>query len=253
VPRENGDGIAMDTIFPRLENTPLADRVREAILDAILAERFEDGRLPSEEELARMLNVSRTTIRTALHSLEQDGIISRRRAIGTTVNQHVGPAVLALQRLIGFDRLLKEKGHEVNIDFQWSRGTPPADLAAIFGMEPAEECFLTEKRFFADGDLAIYLRDAVPWANVAHELEGDLQPTLFEFSARHLREPIDHATVELVPMVKRDDETTKLPIDAGEVFMRLHERHYSSTGHPLGFSAIDVDDAFIRFEVFRRR
>jgi GntR family transcriptional regulator len=243
----------MDAIFERLENTPLADRVREAILAAILEKRFDDGRLPSEEELGRMLNVSRTTIRTALHSLEQDGIVSRRRAVGTHVNQRVGPAVLALQRLIGFDRLLRERGHDVRIDFAWSRGTPPADLAAIFGVDPEEECFLTEKRFFADEALAIYLRDVVPWGNVAHDLVGELQPTLFEFSARHLREPIDHATVELVPVVKRDAKTTKLPIDQGEAFMRLHERHYSSTGHPLGFSAIDVDDAFTRFEVFRRR
>jgi GntR family transcriptional regulator len=237
----------------QLDNTPLAERARETILQAILSHRFEGDRLPAEDELAKMLNVSRTTIRTALHSLEQDGIISRRRAIGTRVNQHVGPAVLALQRLIGFDRLLREKGHEVNIDFQWSRGTPPADLAAMFDVDPGEECFLTEKRFFADGDLAIYLRDVVPWANLAHDLDGDLQPTLFEFSARHLRQPIDHATVELVPMVKRDEHTTRLPIEDGHVFMRLHERHYSSTGLPLGFSAIDVDDAFIRFEVFRRR
>src|SRR3954470_14344308 len=122
----------MDAMLTELENTPLAERARHAILKAILSGRFDDGRLPSEDELAKMLNVSRTTIRTALHSLEQDGIITRRRAVGTTVNQHVGPAVLALQRLIGFDRLLKEKGHEVTIDFQWSRGTPPADLAEIF-------------------------------------------------------------------------------------------------------------------------
>ena len=33
-----------------------------------------------EDELAIELNVSRTTIRTALHSLEQDGIITRQEA-----------------------------------------------------------------------------------------------------------------------------------------------------------------------------
>ncbi|MEA2270551.1 MAG: GntR family transcriptional regulator, partial [Solirubrobacteraceae bacterium] len=63
----------------RLETTPLAERAREAILSAILSERFDGDRLPSEDELGKMLNVSRTTIRTALHSLERDGIITRRR------------------------------------------------------------------------------------------------------------------------------------------------------------------------------
>jgi GntR family transcriptional regulator len=72
-----------------------------------------------------MLNVSRTTIRTALHSLEQDGIVTRRRAIGTTINRHVGPATLALQRLVGFDWLLEEKGHKVSVDQSWERTVRP--------------------------------------------------------------------------------------------------------------------------------
>ena len=80
----------MDSMFTELENTPLAERARKAILDAILTGRFENDRLPSEDDLSKMLNVSRTTIRTALHSLEQDGIVTRRRAIGTTINRHVG-------------------------------------------------------------------------------------------------------------------------------------------------------------------
>src|SRR3954451_12524123 len=119
---------AAGPVVPQLESTPLAEQARAAILSAILERRFEQ-RLPSEEDLATMLNVSRTTIRTALQRLEQDGIVSRRRAIGTTINAHVEPANLALQRLVGFDRLLEEKGHDVKIDVSWERGAPPADIA----------------------------------------------------------------------------------------------------------------------------
>ena len=66
----------------RIENVPLTEQARSAILEAIVDKRF-DERLPSEEALAEMLSVSRTTIRTALQSLEQEGIITRKRAIGT--------------------------------------------------------------------------------------------------------------------------------------------------------------------------
>ena len=85
----------------RIENVPLTARARTAIMEAILERRFSE-RLPSEEQLAEMLNVSRTTIRTALQSLEQDGIITRKRAIGTTINAHLRPSSLALQRMVGF-------------------------------------------------------------------------------------------------------------------------------------------------------
>ena len=36
-----------------------------------------------------MLGVSRTTVRAALQSLADDGIVSRRRRHGTVVNRHV--------------------------------------------------------------------------------------------------------------------------------------------------------------------
>lgn len=235
----------------RIDNAPLAERARAAILDAILRKQFAH-RLPAEDDLANMLNVSRTTIRTALHSLEQDGIITRRRAIGTTINGHVRPSTLALQRLVGFDGLLEEKGYEVRVEIAWERRVPPPDLAAAFDFPREERVLLTDKRYFADGALAIYIRDAVPWAELTStRLEDPIPASMFEFSRRHCREAIDHAVVEMTAMVKRDAET-QLAIEPGEPFTRLLERHYSTAGKLLAVSIIDVDNDFVRFEVFRR-
>lgn len=243
----------MEGLFTELENTPLAERAREAILQAILSGRFDDYRLPSEDELAKMLNVSRTTIRTALHSLEQDGIITRRRAVGTTINRHVGPSTLALQRLIGFDWLLEEKGHKVKVDQSWKRTKPPADMVELLDVDADEDCFLTEKLYYADGALAIYVRDLIPWQHIERDLPDNPAASLFEFSKRYCDTPIDHAVAEIVPMVKRNRNSTKLAVKSGEPYIRLHEVHYSHTGEAIGYSLIDVDDEYIRFEIFRRR
>lgn len=239
-------------MLEQLDNVSLAEQARAAILEAILTRRFDGGRLPSEDELAKMLNVSRTTVRTALHSLEQGGIVTRRRAVGTTINPHVGPDVLALQRLVGFDWLLEERGHKVKVDASWERGPAPADVAAPFDSAPEEEFLLTEKLYFADGAVAIYVRDMVPWHELKVDPGRDIPPSLFEFSREHCEHPIDHAVVELVPMVGRKQGSTRLEVATDEPYMRLHERHYASGGELTAFSVIDVDDEFVRFEVFRR-
>ncbi len=240
-------------MLERLDNRPLAAKVRDTILQAILSQSFDGGRLPSEDELASMVNVSRTTIRTALHSLEQDGIITRRRALGTTVNQHIRPDLVALQQLAGFDWLLRQKGHKVRVDVNWAREPVTTEISQLFGSAPHEEGMLTEKLFFADGQLAIYIRDLVPWEEIAQPPRGKLTPSVFDFSARHCREPIDHAIVEIEPAVKRDEETTKLAVAIGDPFARLHERHFAVDGRSIAYSVIDVDDKFVRFEVFRRQ
>src|SRR4051794_9292032 len=78
----------------------LAREVREGLLQRMRAGEFADGRLPPEADLARELGVSRTTVRAALHTLEQDGIVSRRRRHGTIVNAHMLHGSLPLNRLL---------------------------------------------------------------------------------------------------------------------------------------------------------
>ena len=234
-----------------LDNVPLVVRARTAILNAILEDRF-GGRLPAEDKLAAMLNVSRTTVRSAVQGLERDGLISRRRAIGTTINQHVGPRTLALQRLVGFDWLLKERGHEVRVDIRWERMTPPPSIQRAVPWDDPVECFATEKQYFADESLAIYLRDFIPWANLKRDSIADpLEPSVFEFSRRHCTQPITHAVVEIVPLVKTKKAGTKLPGGTNEPFIRLHETLYARDAAIVGWSFVDVEDRFIRLEVFR--
>jgi GntR family transcriptional regulator len=235
-----------------LDNVSLADRARSAILQAILEDRF-GPRLPAEEELAKMLNVSRTTIRAALQSLEKDGMVARLRAVGTTINKHVGPSALLLQRLVPFDWLLRDLGHEVAVTIEWERRAVGDGLAEIFDLPPATEACVMDKEYFADGALAVYIQDVVPWDRIEDSaFEDPLPVSVFDFCDRYGDRPIDHAVVEMVPMVKRDGDTTHLPLESGTPFIRLHETHYARGAKQSAFSMIDVDADYIRFKVFRR-
>lgn len=236
----------------QLENTPLAERARTEILKAILEKRFE-RRLPCEEDLAAMLNVSRTTIRTALQRLEQDGIVSRRRRIGTTINDHVAPANLALQRLVGFNRLLEERGHTVEVDVSWTRGVPQRAVTNLFGLAVHEEYCMTSKEYRADGHLAIHIRDYIPWSQLKTErLRDPLPASMFDFSRRYMRDTIDNAVVKIIPMVSSGSRTTELHLARGKPFARLHETHYAMGGLAVAYSVIDGDPKYIQLEVFRR-
>jgi GntR family transcriptional regulator len=235
----------------QLDTRLLAARARAEILTAILDGRFE-RKLPNEDRLAEMLNVSRTTVRTALQGLERDGVVTRQRAIGTIINPHVRASSLALQRLAGFDWLLKERAHDVRVDVSGRWGVAGDRLAEVFpALEAGAECFLTDKRYRADGQLALAVVDAVPREQfVDGVFEGDVQASLFDFSERHLRAGIHHAVVQIVPMVKVG-EATVLAIDEGSPFIRLHETHYSARGDIVAYSVIDIDDRYIRLDVVR--
>jgi GntR family transcriptional regulator len=243
--------IATQTVgLQELEKVPLTARAKSAILNAILDDTFE-GRLPSEDELAEMLNVSRTTVRAAVQDLEREGLIKRRRAVGTRINQHIGASTLALHRLVGFDYLLREQGHDVRVEIRWERRDVTPKLLPLPWKE-TRECCVIEKEYFADDELAIYLRDYIPWDNLKlDKLKEPIEASLFEFSKRYCRQPIDHAVVKLRPSVQDGNGVTSLELDKGEPFLRLHETHYSQRAEIVGWSYIDVNDRYVRLEVFR--
>ncbi len=65
---------------------PLHSRVEQDILDKIQTGPWPVGtRLPREEELAEQMGISRSTLRLALSSLEDKGILQRKKRAGTHV------------------------------------------------------------------------------------------------------------------------------------------------------------------------
>jgi GntR family transcriptional regulator len=200
-----------------------------------------------------MMNVSRTTIRSALQSLEEHGIVSRKRAIGTTINGHVRASALALQRLVGYDTLLRELGYPVRSEVSIERRTPSDGMIEVFHLGSDCQCLVTSTRYYAAEHVAIAVRDIVPRETLRTESFAEPLPTsLYGFSALYCRTPIDHAVVQITAVTKDKEEGSCLSIKPGKAFTRLNETHYSAGGDPIAFSLIDVDNEIVSFEIFRR-
>ena len=63
--------------------SPLADTVRARIVEMVSDGTYPAGsQLPSEQEMARLLEVSRTTIREAYRNLIETGLLLRKHGRG---------------------------------------------------------------------------------------------------------------------------------------------------------------------------
>jgi GntR family transcriptional regulator len=232
-------------------------RARDALLRAILRHQFPEGRLPAEDELARQLGVSRTTVRTALHSLEEHGVVKRTPGLGTSVHERMSPSVVALQRLIGFADLIREQGHEVTYTPSMRVIEDPGEIVGeALGLVPGTECYEIQRLLFADGQPAVWAVDVFPTSTFVRELEFSDSTAVsspFDIDAALFVEPIDHAVVQIVPHAAGEELVEKLALAPTQPCILLREVFYSESGAPLGFSAIHVNDRFVRFELIRRR
>lgn len=81
-----GETDPMEMPRPRLHAVPLYEQVKRHLSEMILLGEWQPGTLlPSETDLARRFGVAVGTMRHALSDLAAEGLISRRRRLGTVV------------------------------------------------------------------------------------------------------------------------------------------------------------------------
>ncbi|MFG3254814.1 GntR family transcriptional regulator [Streptomyces sp. NPDC048172] len=127
------------TVTSRAERArQVADVVRRHLTEGA----FEDGWLPDEAALARSLGASRNAVREALALLRDEGLITRRRGLGTRV---VTPKYgHGLDRLAGLAETLTGYGTVTN-EVRTARVVPRAPRA------------ITERLGLPDGSEAVHL------------------------------------------------------------------------------------------------
>lgn len=215
---------------------------------------FPDGKLPPEERLARDMGVSRATVRAALQSLAEDGIVSRRRRHGTVVNERVLRGSVPLNRLASFRDLVEQSGYACTVEPTVRRVVVPGtDVAALIGLEPAEECLLVERLLRADGEPVVTVTDAIALPLLRHAVDAltDEEST-FAFIARNTEASVDHSVLEIVPSVASDTGPPHLDLPPGTAYAELREVLFAPTGEPVAFSRIAVDVRRIRLTLARR-
>ncbi|MGB6423228.1 MAG: GntR family transcriptional regulator [Anaerolineales bacterium] len=110
----------------KTEGIALYVQVRETLRDQIKTGVLEPGqKLPSEDDLAAQFGVSRMTVRQGISDLTDEGMVYRRRGIGTFVTQfHVERDH---NKLTGFFETARAEGFEAEVKLL-SREVVPAKL-----------------------------------------------------------------------------------------------------------------------------
>jgi GntR family transcriptional regulator len=151
---EEGDEVAREDVAPRWRRAAvsgenrstdqrapsLVDSAEEALHIWLAGGRYRQGdRLPPEHEVATMLGVSRGTLRSALHRLEERGEIVRRQGSGTFVGRNTVPAALGerLERLEPYSSLAERRGLALaSDDLHIERRAVGVEVGEALGLAP---------------------------------------------------------------------------------------------------------------------
>lgn len=123
----------------------------------------EGDRLPSEQQLAKLMSVSRATIRRALEALSSEGLVETRVGAGSVVRQSQanGPKLSAsltnlLPQIVQMDRSTKARL------LSFAYGEAPAYVAQSLGLAPKAEVQVAVRVRSTNGQPFSYLTTYVP-------------------------------------------------------------------------------------------
>jgi GntR family transcriptional regulator len=238
-----------------LKRSPsLTDQAKAHIKELILDGKFEDGRIPSEADLASELGVSRTTIRDALSRLEIEGTVYRKQGSGTFVNRPGLQIRSRLDEIWSYEAVLEAHGYQPFVELLDVRRERPSEaIQEILGLDPDDEVTILEKLFSEDSEPVIYTKNEIPSRIIPKELEDEqLTLPVYELIEVCCQQGLNYYLSEVVPIVADEGLAKLLNVEINTPMLTLEETGYNNDNEPILWARSVFRDDLVRFRMIRR-
>lgn len=146
----------MDLRIDHKSQLPLHSQVEQVLRKLITRPEYKNGKaLPKEVELSNRFGISRNTIRQATNKLENEGLITRKKGVGTFVTSH--DLSTQLNSWHSFTLEMMEKGipfENLEIDSSWVKADEK--LAALFRIRKGAKVLKLTRLRAIDGVPVVY-------------------------------------------------------------------------------------------------
>jgi GntR family transcriptional regulator len=223
----------------RIENSrttrdTVAQRIHELIWSGKLG---EDGRLPTERELAMRLGVSRTTVRQVLDRLEHEGAVHRRRGRsgGTFVNR---PRVdIDFSYLAGIPAYLRAQGFRPGAHVVSARMVPADDTVSSALRIPAGTLVYEVVRIRLADEVRISLENArIPVPLAPDLLSQPLDDSIYDLLTDRYGVTCVKAIERMVAVLADHEQSELLGIRVGDPLMAIERVAFDVDEMPIEYS-----------------
>jgi len=227
-------------------------QVREALAALLNKQRPGEQLLP-EPQLAQQLGVSRATLREAMRSFEERGLLVRRHGVGTFVAQPPPVIESGLEELESLDTLARRIGLETRMGeavIEEREATPKE--SERLQISPGVPVLSVARVMLAEAQPIAYLVDVVPTALLCKQ---DLEPA-FNGSVLDLflqRGPaLSHSRTDIMAKAAGATLARQLQLRRGDVVLKLEAQLIALDGRVVDYSLSYFVPGHFRFHVVRR-
>ena len=232
---------------------PLYQHTAEA-LASLLARTAPGTYLPSEPELARRLGVSRATLREAMRSFGERGLVVRRQGVGTYVTEAPQVIDTGLEVLESIETLAARMGLSTSMGaLQVRRRAADADEARSLELGAAGEVVEVSRVMLAEGRPVAYLVDVLaPGILPDGALERGFTGSVLDLLLRRGEPALDSSRTEITAVSATGEIARSLSIQRGDVLLGMEAYLFTKDNHAVDHSLSYFLPGTFRFHVLRR-
>ena len=173
---------------------------KQNLLSLISKMSFEkNNQLPSEDNLADQLNVSRSTIREVLRSLEKDGIISKKHGFGNFIHSSALKAKMRIDQIQDFITLIEDGKHQSSFILVNERNhfvEANDKFREILKLEKGERVLVRKCLYLADDNPAIYCEIFIPEKLFVAEPDSkQVERNIFKFLKKYCNQEVEQTLI----------------------------------------------------------
>ncbi len=181
----------------------------------------EGDKMPTEEEICQLFNISRITVRKALDGLMQSGYIYKQQGKGSYVTTK--KTGFQLDHLKGFSEEMRMLGKEPSSRIiSFSTTSPTEKAAQVLQLEINQKIYLLERLRCADGQPISIERVYLPFHRFPTLQSSDLSGSLYEILQYQYGCVSHHANQQIMAEHATEEEAVVLGIKPGAAVLRTY-------------------------------
>lgn len=202
--------------------------------------------LPSEDEIAKSIGVSRPTLRQAFRELEIDGYLDRQRAKGTFITK---PQIYGnyLNKLESFFHEMVGQGKKPITKVL--KMAPVKNEGTIKEILNCEESIYIERVRYADDTPVVYLESYIPYNLFSDILEKNLETESMYDMMTELQQPVSRVVRTIQAQSATNTESKYLEIPNKSPILYITTNGYSEEKIPLEYSIARYDGNNNKFSI----
>jgi len=239
----------------KIVSMSIQQQTKDAILAFIREHEGKIEKLPSEQEFAKLLGVSRATVREAIKVLVSENIVYSKHGVGTFIVKGTSQLSTSMNILESWTTIISKHGfapgtQDVIIEIREA----DEKVAEKLGIHVGDNVVYLERLRTADGKPIVFVIDYAKYhEGMIQRYKETLPESFLAFIEDYTNSYLDHVICRIQPVSATGEIQRKLRQVDSHPLLFLEQVHCTQYGDPFFYSESYVISEMLQFNIIRKK